>query len=59
MLEHPEGNEETLKKILENNNFVGEPKVVVGNAGLEEDVAPKDKNKMYEYMDAHGLLLEL
>jgi hypothetical protein len=38
---------------------VGEPKVIVGNAGLEENVEFRDKNKLDEYMYAHGLLLEL
>lgn len=59
LLERNPPNDETVKKICENKLSIGEPKVVVGNAGLEEDVEFKDKNKLDEYMDAHGLLLEL
>ncbi len=59
LLELNETNDETLKKICENRLTIGEPKVIVGNAGLEENVEFKNKNKLDEYMDAHGLLLEL
>ncbi len=59
LLELNETNDETLKKICESHLTVGEPKVIVGNAGLEENVEFRDKNKLDEYMDAHGLLLEL
>jgi hypothetical protein len=31
----------------------------VGNAGLEEDAEQVDKQMTEEFMDAHGLLLEL
>jgi len=54
-----ETNDETLKKICEARGIVGEPKVIIGNAGLEEGAEFRDKNKLDEYMDAHGLLLEL
>jgi len=59
LLEMNETNDETLKKICEQRGLVGEPKVIVGNAGLEEGAEFRDKNKLDEYMDAHGLLLEL
>lgn len=52
-------NEETFKKICENNMIFGDQKVLIGYACLEEDVPCRDKNKMDEFMDAHGLLLEL
>jgi hypothetical protein len=32
---------------------------VIGHAYLDEDDLPKDKTMMNEFMDAHGLLLEL
>jgi len=59
LLETNEPNEEILKKICEARGTVGEAKVIVGNAGLEENAEFRDKNKLDEYMDAHGLLLEL
>jgi len=38
---------------------IGEAKVLQGIAYLEEDVVSKDPTKKDEFMDAHGLLLEL
>jgi hypothetical protein len=38
---------------------IGEQKVLQGIAYLEEDIVSKDPTKMDEFMDAHGLLLEL
>lgn len=54
-------NEETLTAIAGSHNAVlGEGfKVLVGNAGLEEEMEASDKYYTGEYMDAHGLLLEL
>lgn len=39
--------------------MIGEQKVLQGIAYLEEDIVSKDHTKMDEFMDAHGLLLEL
>ena len=50
-----------LKNMCQNVLF-GEVKAIVGIAYLEEDdnrYGPIDKTKMDEFMDAHGLLLEL
>jgi hypothetical protein len=42
------------------NAVLGENfKILVGNAGLEEEMESSDKYFTGEYMDAHGLLLEL
>jgi hypothetical protein len=54
-----EENPELLKQICEKNNIVGEHKVIQGIAHLEEDVPSNDPTKKEEFMDAHGLLLEL
>lgn len=54
-----EENPELLKQICEKNNIVGEHKVIQGIAHLEEDIISKDPTKKEEFMDAHGLLLEL
>lgn len=48
-----------LKAISEKHLIVGEQKVLQGIAYLEEDVVSKDPTKKDEFMDAHGLLLEL
>jgi len=48
-----------LKQICEKNFVVGEHKVIQGIAHLEEDIPSNDPIKKEEFMDAHGLLLEL
>lgn len=58
LLEQPH-NEEMLAKLKEERLVVGEQQIIVGNAGLEEDTEPSDKYMSGEFMDAHGLLLEL
>ena len=58
LLEQPP-NEQTFKQICESKLAIGEFQVLVGNAHLEEDTDTQDKHMMDEYMDAHGLLLEL
>ena len=50
---------EVLKQICEEHGVVGDHIAVIGHAYLDEDDMPKDKIMMHEYMDAHGLLLEL
>lgn len=50
---------EALQAICKDNNLVGPHKALVGIAHLEEDVESPDKTRMEEFMDAHGLLLEL
>lgn len=52
-------NEEILKSINEKHLVQEQARVLQGIAYLEEDVVSKDQTKMDEYMDAHGLLLEL
>lgn len=52
-------NAELLKTICEKNHVVGDQKVLQGIAYLEEDIFSKDPTKQDEFMDAHGLLLEL
>jgi hypothetical protein len=52
-------NVDLLKEIYERHNVIGEQKVLQGIAYLEEDIVSKDPTKMDEFMDAHGLLLEL
>lgn len=57
-----EPNEETFKEIAKAHSAVlneGAYRVIVGNAILEEDTEPTDKYMKAEFMDAHGLLLEL
>lgn len=51
-------NEEAMKQICEQHGILGQPKAIVGIAYLEEEENP-DKTKHEEFMDAHGLLLEL
>lgn len=48
-----------LKQICEKNFVVGEHQVIQGIAHLEEDVPSNDPTMKAEFMDAHGLLLEL
>lgn len=52
-------NGELLKSICEKSLVIGEQKVLQGIAYLEEDIFSKDPTKQDEFMDAHGLLLEL
>ena len=52
-------NPDLFKTILEKHSVVGEQKFLQGIAYLEEDVVSKDPTKKDEFMDAHGLLLEL
>lgn len=52
-------NPEILKEIQDKHLILGEQKILQGIAYLEEDIVSKDPTKMDEYMDAHGLLLEL
>ena len=51
-------NQATLDEICERHGVIGKPKAIVGVAYLEEEENP-DKTKHEEFMDAHGLLLEL
>lgn len=52
-------NPDLLKTIQDKHLVIGEFKVLQGIAYLEEDVVSKDPTKKDEFMDAHGLLLEL
>ena len=54
-------NDDTFKASAEKKLAVlgDDYKVLVGNAGLEEDAEQVDKQMTEEFMDAHGLLLEL
>ena len=54
-------NQDALEQILKEKGVAceGEHHAVIGHAYLDEDDLPKDKTMMNEYMDAHGLLLEL
>jgi hypothetical protein len=52
-------NPEVLKQICEKNYIAGDHVVIQGVAHLEEDVQSSDPTKKEEFMDAHGLLLEL
>jgi hypothetical protein len=59
-LTEPE-NQEALEQILKEKGVALEDQhvAVIGHAYLDEDDLPKDKTMMNEFMDAHGLLLEL
>jgi hypothetical protein len=59
-LTEPE-NQEALEQILKEKGVACEDQhvAVIGHAYLDEDDLPKDKTMMNEFMDAHGLLLEL
>ena len=52
-------NEEVFKSINEKHLLQDQCKLLQGIAYLEEDIVSKDVTKKDEYMDAHGLLLEL
>ena len=52
-------NEEVFKSINEKHLMQDQCKLLQGIAYLEEDIVSKDVTKKDEYMDAHGLLLEL
>lgn len=54
-----EENPDLLKQICEKYAVVGEHKIIQGIAHLEEDQPSNDPIKKEEFMDAHGLLLEL
>jgi len=48
-----------LKEICEMHGIIGDQRACVGVAYLEDDHESGDKTKTEEFMDAHGLLLEL
>jgi hypothetical protein len=53
-----EESDDVIKECLEKNFVIGNVKALIGTAFLEED--ENEQEVMYdEYMDAHGLLLEL
>lgn len=55
-----EANDDSLQQICENYNIVGEgQKVIIGFAYLDDDNSSNDNTKQAEFLDAHGLLLEL
>jgi hypothetical protein len=59
LLQHDEDNKDVQKECLDKFHCVGEVQTLQGIAYLEEDVVSKDPTKKDEFMDAHGLLLEL
>jgi len=59
LLQHDEENKDVQKECLDKHHVVGEVQTLQGIAYLEEDVVSKDPTKKDEFMDAHGLLLEL
>lgn len=48
-----------MKEIFEKHLVIGEHQVLQGIAYLEEDIVSDNPTKKDEFMDAHGLLLEL
>ena len=54
-----EPDEDSLNKICEIHRVVGEQDSVVGFSYLDDDRTSSDPTKMAEFMDAHGLLLEM
>ena len=54
-----EHNEESLQQIAEHHKIVGTQKAIIGFSYLDDDHDAGDLTKMNEFMDAHGLLLEL
>lgn len=52
-------NEDSLAQIAEHHKVVGVQKAIVGFSYLDDDHDAGDLTKMDEFMDAHGLLLEL
>lgn len=50
---------DAIQAILDTNHVLGEQNTLTGIAYLEEDIVSKDPTKKDEFMDAHGLLLEL
>jgi hypothetical protein len=60
LLQHEDQEDEAVKKeIFEKHFVIGEHKVLQGIAYLEEDIVSDNPTKKDEFMDAHGLLLEL
>ena len=51
--------ESVLEEICEKLKVIGKPRVIVGYSHLDDDNATGDITKMEEFMDAHGLLLEM
>lgn len=54
-----EHDQDSLNKICEIHRVVGEQDSVVGFSYLDDDRTSSDPTKMAEFMDAHGLLLEM
>jgi hypothetical protein len=52
-------NDDSLAQIAEHHKVVGVQKAIVGFSYLDDDHDAGDLTKMNEFMDAHGLLLEL
>jgi hypothetical protein len=53
-------NNDLLKKLCEQHGVMGKETVaVIGFSYLEDDYESPDKTRAAEFMDAHGLLLEL
>ena len=54
-------NDQTVKKLCENHHVVNHENIVAiyGYAYFEDDFESPDRTRFDEYMDAHGLLLEL
>jgi hypothetical protein len=53
-------NDALLKKLCETHGLLGRDTVaVIGFSHLEDDFDSPDKTRAAEFMDAHGLLLEL
>ena len=54
-----EHNDDSLQQICEHHKIVGTNRAIVGFSYLDDDHDASDLTKMNEFMDAHGLLLEL
>ena len=52
-------NEDKLKEICAAHLYTGDVKPLVGNSYLDDEGEGEDKILYNEFMDAHGLLLEL
>jgi hypothetical protein len=51
--------EDALAQICEHHKVIGQQKAIIGFSYLDDDHDAGDLTKMNEFMDAHGLLLEL
>lgn len=50
---------ESVEHFASNNHVIGDQQAIIGYSYLDDDNQPQDVTKLAEFLDAHGLLLEM